>query len=239
MSSNKPPSGRRSSPSARSVTSLSSLSSISSLRFPAGITRKQMRSGSSLKSDSSASSSFLVDALQYTPKGRHLKSCMSGAPAFRPAQDIFNLGLESGVATPISLSSISSLDPVIQSRISGFLTTPVFSCSNSGRNSRNSGRGSRISRRLSGSSVLSSDIDLEPFRINSAGSVSRVNSADSVTRVNSAGSTRGVISRTHSADSVLSISDADAVCSRTRSSDSILSVVSEGRAELCSILSEE
>ena len=194
-----------------------------------------MRSNSSLKSESSSSSLFLIDAVQYTPKGRHLKSSFGG-PSFRPANACLDLGLESSrTNTPASLSSLSSLDPLARTRLSGFLTTPEFSRTNSGRNSRASGRSSALSetlsRRISGSSNVASEADAELFRIDSAGSIiSRSFSAEATPRRTLSGDS--VVGRTRSADSILSIDDA--VCSRTRSADS---VVSEGRAELSSILS--
>jgi hypothetical protein len=65
-----------------------------------------MRSSSSLKSVSSV----LADVPEYTPKGRHLKSCFGG-PCFRPAQASLDLGLESSPSrrgTPASDSSSKS-----------------------------------------------------------------------------------------------------------------------------------
>ena len=103
MSSGKPPSGRLSSQSKSSLSSLSSKASCSSFRFPKGISRASMRSSSSLKSVSSV----LADIPEYTPKGRHLKSCFGG-PSFRPAQASLDLGLESSPSrrgTPASDSS--------------------------------------------------------------------------------------------------------------------------------------
>ena len=270
MSSGKPPSGRLSSQSKSSLSSLSSKASCSSFRFPKGISRASMRSSSSLKSVSSV----LAGVQEFTPKGRHLKSCFGG-PSFRPAQASLDLGLESSPSrrgTPASDSSskereervaedryfkamraksmrwlkahpyhhaqypqyakalleidaaesLGSFSPIVDDRLTGFTTTPELSRVGSGRDSRASGRSSALSetlsRRFSGGSVS----DLELSRVQSAGSIiSRTSSAEAVPR------------RTRSTDSILSINDS--VCSRTRSADS---VVSEGRAELSSILSD-
>ena len=218
MSSKKPPTGRTSAQSQRSMSSLSSLSSASSLRYPAGITRRSMRSASSLKSESSLSSVSGIP--EYTPKGRHFKSCMKGAPPFRPANSLFDLGVES---SPSRRCTPDSLGPLIDDRLTGFTTTPELSRTSSLRSLLTQIDSQRPSSRLSGrDSALSATLS----RVRSAGSedieIYRTKSADSQ-----------ALSRTSSAEEPLArtLSNSSAV-SRTRSGGSVSSAASAKIAAL-------
>jgi hypothetical protein len=218
MSSKKPPTGRTSAQSQRSMSSLSSLSSISSLRYPAGVSRRSMRSTSSLKSDSSFSSCTGIP--EYTPKGRHFKSCMKGAPPFRPAHSLFDLGVES---SPSRRCTPDSTEPALDGRLTGFTTTPELSRSSSLRSLLSQIDSERPSSRLSGrDSALSATLS----RVRSAGSedieIYRTKSADSQ-----------ALSRTSSAEEPLArtLSNCSAV-SRTRSGGSVSSSASAKIAAL-------
>ena len=217
MSSGKPPSGRTSAQSQRSLKSMSSLSSLSSgssLRYAAGVSRKAMRSASSLKSDSSSG------IPEFTPKGRHFKSCMKGAPPFRPALGMFDLGVES---SPSRRCTPDSTEPTLDDRLTGFTTTPELSCASSLRSLISRLDAERPSSRASGrNSALSSTL-------------SRVHSADSedieIYRIKSANSQ--ALSRTSSAEEPLvrTLSNSNAV-SRTRSGGSVSSSASAKIAAL-------